>query len=150
MGRVLSRNFHYSEFACRCDPPCETKFKVDPHLIHALQGVRDAIGIPLRVSSGCRCYKRNKLTPGAAKRSFHVPRDGVLMAADIMPLDPTMRNIRMALALYALAAQHPLVGGLGLYTNRIHVDTRPVGILTGQDRARWIHKDVRLTDVYKA
>jgi hypothetical protein len=72
------------------------------------------------------------------------------MAADIMPLDPTMRNIRMALALYALATQHPLVGGLGLYTNRIHLDTRPVGILKGQDRVRWIHKDVQLTDVYKA
>jgi len=149
MAKAISKNFLSNEFDCQCSPPCNTEFTVDSQLIKILQAIRDAIGQPLRVSSGVRCAVRNKATPGAAKRSFHVPRDGVLYAADIQLLDPTNRNIKTALAIYSLADQHDATGGLGLYSNRCHIDTRQRAT-KGQERARWIDKSVNLSTLYKA
>ena len=137
MDNQISKNFYLSEFACRCG--CETPFKVEPSLVTLLQNIRTRIGQGLYISSGCRCPEHNASVSGA-KKSWHIPRDGVLYAADVMFYDPTNRNERSALWLYALAESIGQPGGLGLYNNRVHIDQRPVGIMKGQDRKRWLDK----------
>jgi zinc D-Ala-D-Ala carboxypeptidase len=148
MDRAVSKNFFFREFECRCDPPCKIVFEVDSKLVKILQGIRDVVGEPISVSSGARCLERNKATPGSATRSWHIPRDNVLYAADIQMMDPTNRNLKTALMLFALADKNGATG-LGLYHNRVHIDTRRVGIMKGQDRARWIDKSVDFTEMHK-
>lgn len=135
----LSKNFSDYEFACSCG--CKSEFKVDGKLVNILQGIRDVAG-PMTVTSGCRCAKSNAATVGAAPRSWHIPRKHVLHAADVKLLDPTRRDLPTAIHMYVVADQLD-AHGLGLYIDRIHVDTRPVTVFSGADRARWIDKDVK-------
>ncbi len=134
MANQISKNFYLSEFACRCE--CETPFKVAPSLLQLLQAIRTRIDQGLYISSGLRCPTHNA-SVGGAKKSWHLPRDGVLYAADVMFYDPTNRNERSALWLYALAENLGPPTGLGLYNNRVHIDQRPVG------KGRWIEEGFR-------
>ncbi len=134
MANQISKNFYLSEFACRCE--CETPFKVAPNLLQLLQRIRTRIDQGLYISSGLRCPTHNT-SVGGAKKSWHLPRDGILYAADVMFYDPTNRNERSALWLYALAENLGPPTGLGLYNNRVHIDQRPVG------EGRWIEKGFR-------
>jgi len=130
----LSRSFSTYEFRCKCG--CSIPFKVDGKLVVILQRIRDVVG-PVLVSSGCRCRDRNNETPGAAKNSWHVPRKGVLHAADIVILDPRRRENEDALGLWLIADMSD-ASGIGIYEGgRVHIDTRPVTIFKGADRARW-------------
>ena len=134
----ISRNFSLHEFACRCD--CNIVFKVDPKLVKILQSIRNSVGVGIRISSGARCALHNaKVSPAYARTSWHIPRRGTLFASDITLMDPTQRTPAKIIQLYTLADQLD-VSGLGLYRGRIHVDTRPMTIFKGHDRARWIDK----------
>jgi len=128
MGNRVSKNFFLNEFSCRDN--CGIQFKLDPRLIELLQGVRTAIGLPLYVSSGARCRDHNAVS-GGARNSWHIPKDGVLYAADIQLLDPTARDELSSIHLYMLADQQG-AHGLGLYTRWIHIDSRRNG------PARWV------------
>ena len=61
-------NFNVSEFACHCG--CG-KNDIDQRVIDMAQTIRDALGVPVHVNSGCRCEKRNTAC-GGTKGSFHV------------------------------------------------------------------------------
>jgi len=115
----LSKNFSRSEFACRCCGRAE----VNPHLVDALQELRDLAGAPIRVNSGYRCPEHNQAV-GGAKRSQHLLGN----AADIV-----IKGLSVA-SMYELAAQVPAFrnGGIGVYPEQgfIHVDVR-------ESRARW-------------
>lgn len=71
----MSRDFNRSEFACKCG--CGYNF-INPALVNMLQTIRDAMGEPITVNSGCRCEKHNKKV-GGVDNSYHVQG----MAADI-------------------------------------------------------------------
>lgn len=120
----LSRSFSRAEFACRCGCGFD---HVDPALIFGLQRLRDAIGLPIVILSGCRCATHNA-AEGGAKRSQHV--DG--RAADIRVAGKTARE------LYALARGVPQLRGFGVDDERgfLHVDTRDVGM-------RWCYRGGR-------
>lgn len=62
-----TENFRVSEFTCHCG--CGYN-NIDQRVIDMCQVIRDALGVPVRVSSGCRCEKRNKAV-GGTKGSFH-------------------------------------------------------------------------------
>ena len=62
-----TKNFSVSEFACKCG--CGFNI-IDQHVIDMCQTIRDALSVPVRVTSGCRCEKRNKAV-GGVKGSFH-------------------------------------------------------------------------------
>lgn len=131
----LSRSFSRYEFLCNCD--CGIEFKVDGQLVNILQKIRDKTG-PVLITSGARCPAKNKDTPGAAKGSWHVPRKGILHAADIVILDPRRRTDSAALGMWLIADMAD-ASGLGIYEKgRLHIDTRPVTIFKGADRARWV------------
>lgn len=70
----MTRNFSRWEFAC----PDKCGFdEIDERLVHRLQVVRDIMGLPIKINSGCRCSKHNKEVGGESV-SFHLAG----MAAD--------------------------------------------------------------------
>ena len=120
---------------CKCG--CGLKFTVDEALLDLLQYVRDKVGEPLVILSGCRCRAHNSNTVGAAENSWHVPRDNlldlpVLYASDFTYKDEALRTPERVMALYIYASTAK-AKGLGIYANRIHADTRPK-----KRAARWI------------
>ncbi len=116
--KQLSPNFYDTEFACNCG--CGEK-AVSPELVNALQRLRQAVGVPIRINSGVRCIAHNKAVGGAAN-SQHL----LGLAADISAPGVSLRD------LYDHAE---LVGfqGLGVaeHGNYLHVDVRE------GPRARW-------------
>ena len=67
-------NFNRREFAC----PCCGLDDVSDDLLEALQIVRDALGVPITVTSGVRCASHNSHI-GSGKESSHIKG----LAADI-------------------------------------------------------------------
>ena len=60
-------NFNVSEFACKCG--CNFNI-IDQRIINMAQTIRDTLGVPVRVNSGCRCEKHNA-NVGGVKGSKH-------------------------------------------------------------------------------
>jgi len=128
--KQLATNFWLSEFLCHCG--CGTGDGIVRRtLIDGLQKLRDLVGVPIRVDSGCRCEKHNAAI-GGASHSKHL--QGI--AADIS--FPTMFSGKIVNVtdMYLLAEEIPDFrnGGIGINLNKhsIHVDVRNDG------RARWV------------
>lgn len=64
---VNTKNFNVSEFSCRCG--CGFNC-IDQRVIDLAQTIRDTLGVPIHVNSGCRCEKHNKAF-GGVSGSFH-------------------------------------------------------------------------------
>ena len=62
-----TKNFKVSEFACHCG--CGYNI-IDQRVIDMAQTIREALGVPVRVNSGCRCDKNNSRA-GGVKGSVH-------------------------------------------------------------------------------
>ena len=60
-------HFKVSEFACKCG--CG-KDDVDQRVIDMAETIREALDVPVRVNSGCRCEKHNAKV-GGVKGSKH-------------------------------------------------------------------------------
>ena len=60
-----TQNFKVSEFACHCR--CGYNV-IDQRVIDMAQTIREALGVPVHVNSGCRCEKRNAAVGGAKKK----------------------------------------------------------------------------------
>jgi len=108
----ISKNFDKSEFVCKCG--CG-KYNLNPVLLDALQRLRDYIGYPIYINSGCRCEKHNKVV-GGVKNSLHVRGK----AADIRVDELSPQE----LAKSAMEIKEFRDGGIGIYTNFVHVDVR--------------------------
>lgn len=126
MEKQLARNFLRREFACRCG--CGLASPA-PSLVEGLQALRNMIGRPLDVVSGCRCKHHNK-KEGGADQSQHLPdAEGICHAADVRAADMTPRD------LYAHAAALCRFGGFGVDDERgtLHLDDR-------ERLARWCYR----------
>ena len=66
-GGDLTKNFSRKEFGCKCG--CG-KDDISPRLAEMCQTIRDAVGVPVRVNSGCRCAAHNAKV-GGAPDSYH-------------------------------------------------------------------------------
>ena len=62
-----TKNFKVSEFACKCG--CG-KDDIDQRVMKMAQTILDALGVPVKVNSGCRCEKHNAKV-GGVKGSKH-------------------------------------------------------------------------------
>ena len=62
-----TKNFKVSEFTCKCG--CGHN-PIDQRVIDMAQTIRDALGVPVRVNSGCRCETHNTRVGGAKKTYF--------------------------------------------------------------------------------
>jgi uncharacterized protein YcbK (DUF882 family) len=111
------RNGHFlqSEFVCKCGCGLDTP---DAKLIDALNELRDLVGRPITITGPLRCNEHNAATPGASPDSRHTTP--YCDAVDIRIKGMSVSQMaRAALMIPAFAS-----GGIGLYINRIHVDTR--------------------------
>lgn len=79
----LSPHFNHSEFACKCGCGFDI---VSPELISHLEASRIATGLPYRITSGCRCSRRNISEKGSLD-SDHLTGEG----ADIYCPDSSTR-----------------------------------------------------------
>lgn len=61
----LTKDFNRREFACKCGCGFD---RIDPRVVAMAQKIRDAIGEPVRINSGCRCLKHNKAVGGVMAR----------------------------------------------------------------------------------
>ena len=60
-------HFNVNEFACKCG--CGFNI-IDQRVIDMAETIRTALGVPVRVNSGCRCVEWNRIQKGV-NGSFH-------------------------------------------------------------------------------
>ena len=66
----LTTNFKLSEFRCKCQPFCGHD-RINPKIPIMCQEIRDYIGEPLTINSGCRCPKRNAEAGSSSKNHIN-------------------------------------------------------------------------------
>lgn len=112
----LTAHFNSKEFDCKGNRNCCTcgchSTPVDTKLVRKLEILRRWVKAAVGVNSGYRCKKHNSCQ-GGSSNSFHMKGQ----AADI-------RCSAVSAATLAKRAQELGFTGIGLYSNRIHVDTR--------------------------
>lgn len=137
MSGDLTQNFSRSEFACKGKNCCWGSSPVSLYLVKALQELSNRLvghigyRVPLVISSGFRCKKHNEevqkeyddtYTPFSSD-SRHMYGD----AADVFcPPEITVDKFK-GIAETIDAFKN---GGIGIYSNRLHLDVRGT-------RARW-------------
>lgn len=129
----LSPHFYDYEFRCRCG--CG-KLIVSEELLEALEELRELLGKPIHILSGCRCLKHNSAV-GGYRRSQHLCEDEdfnivATKAADIYIAGVRPRQMFQS----ALKIERFRHGGVGIYDEQgfIHVDVRGI-------KARWFVKE---------
>lgn len=115
-NKKLSANFKVREFACKDG---SDKVLVDTELVELLQKIRNHFNKSVKITSGYRTATHNKKV-GGTKNSYHL----VGMASDIQVTGTHP-------ILVAMYAEKLNAGGIGVYSNFVHVDTR-------QKKSRWI------------
>ena len=103
----VSENFKLREFQCRhCNQVILHK-----ELLDKLQALRSGLGVPVIVRSGYRCPTHNRAVGGAAN-SYHLRG----MAADIVAQGKSVAEVT------AEARKRFKGGGIGIYSDHVHVD----------------------------
>jgi len=107
----LTESFDREEFACKCGCGFDT---VDYELLKILQELRDELGSPVHVYSGCRCKEHNILVGGAHKSQHLIGRAADIAVEGYMPHE-----------VYKVLNEK-LGSGYGLkkYATFVHIDTR--------------------------
>lgn len=125
MSNKLSKNFSLEEFASKdgATTPAEVINNLR-ELAKNLQVLRDYVGKPIKINSGYRSPEHNKSVGGVAN-SQHVKGK----AADIKIDGMTPREIAATIENFILVGKMKQ-GGLGIYPNFVHYDTRG-------KKARW-------------
>lgn len=120
----MTAHFKRAEFACRCGCGFDA---IDEGLVEALEALRERLGRPIVVLSGCRCEAHNA-AEGGARHSQHV----LGKAADIRVAGMGARE------LYSWATGVVDLRGFGVDDERhfVHVDVRAVS-------ARWCYRGGR-------
>jgi lysozyme family protein len=112
----LSKDFHLSEFECRCG--CRTTVVNGDH-VKNMQRLRDLLGKPVHITSGYRCPTHNRAV-GGATNSQHLYGN----ACDIVVDGLKAREV------YDIADKMQVFNGIGKYVSFTHVDSR-------KEKARW-------------
>jgi uncharacterized protein YcbK (DUF882 family) len=113
----MSKYFKDSEFACKCG--CGF-CKPDGKLLETLDVIREALGRPVVVTSGCRCPKHNE-NVGGEPNSNHLRGDAADIQCPGVSADSVWQTV---MKLYRLG-KLPLLAGLGRYDTFNHVDVAP-------------------------
>jgi uncharacterized protein YcbK (DUF882 family) len=110
----ISKHFTEKEFRC----PGSNVLFVDKDLLTALDAMREDLGEPVYVTSGCRSPAHNKAI-GGSEGSYHITTDlRPCQAADLLVKTGHHRYRMIEAAIRAG------FGGIGVYQNHIHVDVR--------------------------
>jgi len=116
---MITKNFSVNEMKCHCGCGEDS---MDMDFMDILQGIREDMNRPLKISSAVRCVKHNMKVSSTGKNGPHVPRTEGTKAADILVSGAD------ALRLIDTARKHGISGiGLsqrGSHAKRfIHIDT---------------------------
>ena len=103
----ISKYFNRAEFACKDDCGFDD---IDMELVKRLDAMREALGLPLVIDSGCRCAAHNA-TVGGEPNSAHLRG----MAADVHCPDSNFRFLFTKEA-------YRMFFRMGQYKDWIHVD----------------------------
>jgi uncharacterized protein YcbK (DUF882 family) len=116
----LTKNFNRAEFACHDGCGFDD---INMKVVEALQALRDKLGKPIFVVSGCRCPAHNAAVGGAGG-SQHMLGN----AADI-----TIRDMAPSSVAYYVEENSPPFenGGIGRYDGFTHCDVGPKRRWTG-------------------
>lgn len=109
--------FKQSEFSCKCG--CGFCEPYD-ELLETCDIIREAIGVPLVVSSGCRCEKHNKKV-GGVPNSNHTKG----WAADLVPQGKTPDKLWKTIIALHEAKALKWLAGVGRYDTFVHIDIGP-------------------------
>lgn len=113
---ALTKNFTRDEFECQCKK-CDAQM-IDLELVDKLQGIRDVLGVKLKVTSGYRCITHNAKVHGSS-HSKHLYG----FAADWRTLDRVVNPVALGIIAQAVG-----FGGIGIYWHSeaamCHADTR--------------------------
>jgi len=136
----LSKNFHSSEFACKCGQGCNADgTAISTELIAVLELIRAHFGYiapggeaKVVINSGHRCITHNR-TVGKSSSSQHL----AATAADVVVLQKNIRGqwspVPTALVHEWIRDMFPKRYGFGVYDTFNHIDVRPEG-------ARWDYR----------
>lgn len=117
----LSPYFHIEEFRCHDGTPVPDELLGNlTRLVHTLDIIRLAAGVPLNVISGYRTMAHN-VAVGGARSSTHLTAEG----ADIRPgrgLSPD--ELHTLILTHFKHKRLPDLGGVGIYPSWVHVDIR--------------------------
>lgn len=104
----ITEHFHLREFECKCGVCPYTLMSVDH--VTRLQGLRNALKLPIKINSAYRCPKHNEAS-GGEKYSMHM--FGLATDIAVVGLDP------------AVVASHSReFEGVGIYDTWVHLDSR--------------------------
>ena len=106
----LSKNFDKWEFACGCGCGYDD---ISPKLVDKLQELRDLVGEPVIITSGCRCHAYNRHIGGVIN-SPHL--EGLAADIQVEGVAP--------LTLAVIANRIPYIR-IGIYPKHIHIDVKP-------------------------
>lgn len=129
----ISPHLTDSETQCRCgcgfggnvedlDPDLLLLFESIRYLLNVECGHKDKQDIPVSISGPARCAPHNKAI-GGAKESKHCPdATGRCRAFDIYQTAISNKVFHDKVLRWSLEGKIPELGGLGEYSNRIHID----------------------------
>lgn len=109
--------FTRNEFACKCGCGLDT---VDYELVMVLEELREHFQLPVLITSGCRCFLKNR-SVGGSQDSLHI----IGRAADIK-----VKGVDAHVVADYLKTKYPEQFGIGTYDTWTHIDTR-------DKKARW-------------
>ena len=109
----LSKHFSRAEVACKCGCKLDS---MDYETVNVLEATREHFGVPIAITSGCRCPDYNAKV-GGAKNSFHTKCRAV---------DITVAGVSPDAVQAYLKFTYPGKYGIGCYPTFTHLDTGPV------------------------
>ena len=78
---MITKNFSVDEMKCHCGCGEDS---MDMDFMDILQGIREDMNRPLKISSAVRCANHNSKVSSTGKTGPHVPRTEGTKAADII------------------------------------------------------------------
>ena len=135
----LSKNFNRDEFECECGCGFDT---VDAGLLRVLQGVADYYktiyaNAKIEITSGCRCPEHDEEVQREHNPNYIAnsskSKHRVGKAADFkvyVKTDGDFVQLPSEIVYNYIDDKYPDTLGLGMYTNRNHVDSR-------EGKGRW-------------
>ena len=114
---TLSGDFKSREFDCQCKYADCRQTLIDRELVEKLQAIRDAVGHPIRISSGYRCQKHQDELQASGLETAKTSQHLLGRAADILVEGKSGEELEK----FARAAGFKAVG---VARHWIHVDLR--------------------------
>lgn len=108
---LVSDHFCVREFSCHGTGCCDCTY-IDEELVSLLEQIRTHFQAPVLINSGYRCQKHNRSVGGATASQHLKGKAADVRVAGVLPIQ------------VAQFARQCGAGGVGLYDNFVHVDTR--------------------------